>query len=1290
MTHGSLKCVLVGVLVVLMGSFSAIAYGQAGATTSSLAGSVVDSSGAIIPGADVVAKHNATGAESRAVSDATGNFTIPALPPGAYTVTVSLMGFKTVTMPDVQLLAAVPARVKAVMEVGQLQETVVVTGATEIVQTETAAVATTLSTRQITTVPLPTRNTLDFVAALPGVNTTSTIRNSTVMGLQASATNITIDGINVQDNYLKSSDGFFARINPRMDAVEEVTVSTANPGAESAGQGAVQIRFVTRSGTNRLQGSAYWYARRPNWNSNYWFNIRDHLPNEQVKVDTFGARIGGPIRKDKLFYFFNYEEFRLPATTSRARTVLTADASNGIFTWNGGPAAGVDLLALAASKGQVSTVDPVIKQLLADVQGTLSQGTLALTGNPITRTFNFAAPSAQTRRYPTTRIDYNLTSKHRVGVSYYLQQYRSFPDTLNNYDPTYPGFPGAAGQNSDRWSVMGNWRWTVSSNMVSEMRWGATGGPVKFGDGITKSSFTASLGNMGGFALGTPIMNSPYRGTNYNERDAPNYVLEDTVSWIKGTHSIGIGASFTQINLNYANHYAAPTVSFGVDANDPANSLFTTANFPGAASSDLTNARNLYALLTGRVTQISASAYLDAGTGKYVYLGDSLQLGHEREMGFYVQDGWKAKPNLTLTYGLRYEIQLPFVATNNYYSRPLSYANVWGVSGLDASGNPNLFKPGVMTGQPTQFVLYKSGDASYNTDWNNFAPSAGAAWSPSLPEGFLRTLLGRDPVFRGGYSLTYTREGIQALSGLYSYNPGGNITATRNMSLGNLVTSTSQLPVLFSNTAALGAPTFADTPSYPLTPTTADAVNEFYPDTKTPYAHSFTASYQRQIGKNMAVDFRYVGTRMRGGWAIGGRNMNEWNLLENNFLDEFKLAQANLQANIAAGKGNTFAYTGAPGTKPLPIILAFVAGLPSSQAGDPTKYTSSIFTDSTRYTYLAVRNPQPTSLAAYLQTGNAAFAPNAIKAGLPANFFIVNPGLSTGGAWVTGRPEDSRDSRFDSVQMELRRRLSGGLLVQGSYQYVINSFTYNAYTVRLPNEYVTTSTPKHTVKVNWLYELPFGQGKKWGGGVGRLANGLIGGWSWDGNLRIQSGNILDFGNVRLVGMTDQDLQDMFQLRFSTAADGTTRVNMLPDDVVQNTIKAFSVSATSATGYSALGAPTGRYFAPVSGLSDANPTGCINAYSGFCTGGHPLHHYVTGPAFFRADMSIAKRIDLTKRVWSDIRFDILNVFNNVDFFGTTSIGGTTTSSYEVSSAYRDSSNTQDPGGRLLQLSLRISF
>jgi hypothetical protein len=216
-----------------------------------------------------------------------------------------------------------------------------------------------------------------------------------------------------------------------------------------------------------------------------------------------------------------------------------------------------------------------------------------------------------------------------------------------------------------------------------------------------------------------------------------------------------------------------------------------------------------------------------------------------------------------------------------------------------------------------------------------------------------------------------------------------------------------------------------------------------------------------------------------------------------------------------------------------------------------------------------------------------------------------------------------------------------------------------------------------------VYELPFGQGKKWGGGASRALNMLIGGWSLDGNMRLQSGNKLDFGNMRLVGMTDQELQDAFNLRFATDSAGKTHVYMLPQDIIDNTILAFSTSATSATGYSSAGVPTGRYFAPASGPD------CVNGYTGQCSGDKPLHHYVRGPKFFRTDLSLAKRVDLTKRVWTDFRFDALNVFNTIDFFGTTGTG-TTTSSYEVTSAYRDRDNTQDPGGRLLQVSMRISF
>ncbi len=347
----------------------------------------------------------------------------------------------------------------------------------------------------------------------------------------------------------------------------------------------------------------------------------------------------------------------------------------------------------------------------------------------------------------------------------YLQQYRSFPDTLNSMDARYPGFPGEGGQDSNRWSLMGNWRWTISPNMVSEVRAGATGGPTQFASRLSKDAYA----DYNGFYLTTPIMTSPLSRTNANERDAPTYVLEDTVSWMRGKHAISIGGSFTQIDLNYVNHYLAPNVSLGVDSNDPAEvaGMFAAANFPGSSATDRNNARSLYALLTGRVTSIAGTGYLDGSTGKYVYLGDSTELAHQREMGFFVSDSWRVRPDLTVNAGIRYELQMPFVPLNSRYSRPLDYANAFGPSGVDANGNPNLFAPcggtstPACTGAPTQLTGYDAGDQSYQTDKNNFAPSVGFAWRPSVKTGWASKILSTDPVFRAGYSVAYTREGMR-------------------------------------------------------------------------------------------------------------------------------------------------------------------------------------------------------------------------------------------------------------------------------------------------------------------------------------------------------------------------------------------------------------------------------------------------------------------------------------------------------------------------------------------------
>jgi len=303
-----------------------------GSFFTSLSGTVVDSSGGVIPGADVKIKNTGTGAEFNTVSASDGGFTVPSLPGGAYSVTVSLMGFKTATLNEVTLNAAIPATVKVVLSVGTLEENVTVTGDSAlVVQTQTPSIATNLTAAQITSLPLTSRNALDSLTSLPGFNTSGTARNSTVNGLPKSAINITLDGMNIQDNYLKTSDGYFARLTPTLDSVEEVTVTTAGNTADATGQGGVQIKFVTKSGTNNWIGTAYEYLRHDALNANTWFNNRDlppdpatgKAPKPELRDYQQGIAQGGPILKNKAFFFFNYEEERRPAK-GMPRTVPSA------------------------------------------------------------------------------------------------------------------------------------------------------------------------------------------------------------------------------------------------------------------------------------------------------------------------------------------------------------------------------------------------------------------------------------------------------------------------------------------------------------------------------------------------------------------------------------------------------------------------------------------------------------------------------------------------------------------------------------------------------------------------------------------------------------------------------------------------------------------------------------------------------------------------------------------------------------------------------------------------------
>jgi hypothetical protein len=1272
-------------------AWASSAFAQGAATTSTISGVVVDSAGGVVPGAEVTIKHLATGVTQSGTSNAEGAYSFPSLPIGTYSVTVALQGFKTFVTNDVVITAGSPANVRAVLEVGGLEEQVLVSSRSEIVQTQSTVVSSTINAQQIMKLPNTSRAALDFVTSLPGVTTAGGNRQSQINGLPRGVINITLDGVNVQDNTLRSTDGFFAIVNPRLDAVEEVTVTTATQEA-SAGQGAVQIKFVTRSGGNDFTGSGYWYYRSDKLNSNTWLNNRNGLPKTPLKQNQTGVRAGGPIMipglfdgRNKAFFFFNYEEFRQPGAVTRDRTILNPLAQQGVFSYipTGGSRQTVNLLALATANGQTSTADPIVAALLRDIRSATAGGSIQPLDDNLER-FSYIQPFESVIRYPTTRIDYNITEKHRFSNAFNYQRFSTNPDTLNGRDPSFPGFPATASQTSHRYSISNSLRSTLNSNVVNEALVAWSGAPVTFFGELNPSLWSGtSVADQGGYRILFPTtagMNptnaSPASTTQ--KRDATTMLIENTLTWLRGKHSFSMGGSWTQYDLWRNDQQLVPNLSLGATGGglpnlatgDPAQAMFNQTNFPGGSQAQLNQAQALYAILTGRVTQIGAEGRLVESTNEYQYLGQSTQRARMREAGFFVQDSWRIRPDLTINAGLRYELQFPFTPQNDSYSTA-TLDSFCGRSGTNPDTVCNLFQAGVMPGVRPTFINFGEGTAAYETDYNNWAPSVGVAWTLKGSSGAMGAIFGRsdgDSVLRGGFTKAFSREGMARFSDQFGANPGVTIDATRSQALGNL----GSVPLLFRD-GNLAAPSIPLAPSYPLTDVVTEDVNLMDPNLQVPYADSWTVGLQRALGRNMAVEVRYVGTRSRDLWET--LNYNEINIFDNGFIQEFRAAQANLRANVANGATNQgFAYRGpGTGTVPLPIMFAYFQGANGSPT-DPGAYTSANFKTNNDYlTPLAMFNPNPFTFANNLYN-NAGQRNNAAAAGIPANFFLANPDL-IGGADLT---TNVGKSDYHALQVELRRRFAQGLQFNANYAFG-NQMVHSWQTFRAPVFMIRDAGDPgditHVFKVSGLYDLPFGQGRRFGGNVNGFVNRLIGDWSVSLVGRVQSGRLVDLGNVRLVGMTEDDVRGFFKIRFE---DDAKKIWMLPQDVIDNTIRAHNVSATSATGYGSGGPPTGRYFAP------ANGPDCIEIDNGADYGNCGSRSLiVTGPMFQNYDVSIAKRVKVVGRTNVEFRFEMLNAFNNVNFVPVGGIGSVL-NNYEVTQL------TGNNLSRVIQLVTRFNW
>lgn len=1336
-------------------------------STGSLLGTIVDPKGAVVAGASVKVVSKATNQEFTAQTSEDGTFTIPTLTAGVYTATVTASGFKQSVVTDIKIDVGKPSSINVELEIGAANEIVTVVGGGELLQTQTATVGTTLTGRQITDLPTASRDALDLVLALPGTTTPGRPRTSSVNGLPKGALNITLDGINVQDNLLKSSDGFFTYVRPRTDAISEVTVSTSNPGSESSAEGAVQIKFVTQGGSNDYHGGVYWYHRNPSLNANYWFNNRDFepdpvtkkAPQQRILLNQPGGKFGGPIHipkifngKDRAFFFVNYEEYRLPEKSPpRTRNVLSTQAQSGIhrFTTPLQPCAGVanpvngtncydppvafasctsgtlrtcsaNVMAMAQAGGLISTFDPKISSLLGDIRSSLN-GVNALfrtTGNPNIETATFFNVGGQTRRFPTVRFDFKLTDKHHLENIWNYQQFVSVVDFLNGVDPAFPGFPNFGSQDSNRFSNTTAWRWTITNNIVNEARFGLTGGTVLFFPQVNAGQFD----NQGGVSLAISSAGATNATitTGPQRRNSPVKQFTDNLNWSHGNHSFNFGGSVTRINFWQQLVTVVPTVNFGISGTLAGDQTAFGAFQPMANIGQQAGAASLYATLAGRISSITRNARLSEDTNKYTLQGDLISRAQQTEYGVYAQDTWRVRPNVTLTLGIRWEVQGPFTPLNDTYARASSFAGLYGIS-----GEGNLFEPGTLAGQPTTMVLFGKGTSAYDTRYDSFAPSIGVTYSPNFQSGFMKSLFGESgrTVLRGGFSVAYVREGTNTFQSLYAANAasgaqlaGGTINATQN------ITGT-PFPLTFGNyirNGLPGGPGFQQEPVFPNTGGITDSINEFLPGLKIGRVDSFSFGIQREINSNNVIEVRYIGNRGHNLWRQ--YDLNEVNVIENGFLQEFRLAQQNLLNNIAAGRGSNFRYFGAgTNTSPLPIFLAHISGVaphlsgtcnPGAGAGScASLYANSLFANATLLNFLSPINPNTGGGVSQGNVGFAGmaglfagtaneslFAANKIAAGLAPNFWVVNPG-KRGGAFII---DNSGETWYDAVTVEFRRRMSRGLLTQVSYTFgkaLVNNYASSSGVFDQPatlrdfgiRRNVAPFDISHGIKANFIYELPVGRGRTFFSGVNGWADKLVGGWGFNGNIRIQSGTPFSFGNVQLVGMTADELQDMIGIyRDQKDADGVNRGNVffLPEDVRINTWKANNSLFTAGAFVHNQGNPSGRFIAP------AGFGNCQQSFLGSC-GFHNL--VLKGPAFFRSDLSIIKKINFSETTNLELRGEFLNAFNNINFLvgnasnDVNAIAGFNAVTFgRYTAAYQDISTTNDPGGRLVQLVVRFNF
>lgn len=1143
-----------------------LTWGQSG--TTSLHGVVSDAKGAVLPGASVSITDPQTGFTRTVQTGNDGTYQFLQIQPSAYAIEVNATGFAPLKREDVRLQVNTPATANFTMQVAGTRVEVEVTSEAPLVNTQDASIGNAFNARQLLDLPSEGRDPVSILSLQPGVtyigsavDQTNDSRGGSVAGARSDQTNITWDGLDNNDQL--SGNAFAGALRSTLDSLQEFRVTTNSGNADEGRSSGAQVSLVTKSGTNRFHGSLYEYNRNNVGEANDWFNkaaqISTGQPNKapQLIRNTFGATIGGPIKKDRLFFFLAYEGQRTKETIQTTRVVPSEAFRQGTIQYlcanNGstctpntpGPgnpftivgAATDPLLVVQLTPDQFAHMDPNcanntpptcpmgpgVNPLVADLNGMNPGAVFEHYPTPNTLTvgdllnlqgFTFAGASPFKHDTYIVRLDYKLTANgnHSLFVRGNLQNDHGAP--IPSAPPQFPGLPPNELDTDNSKGIAVGYTALLRSNLINNFRYAI----VRQGLGIAGANSQdyvhfRNIDDTSGFAYQSTFTNVPVH----------NFV--DDVSWTKGKHTLQFGTNLRLIRNNRSGN--DHNVSFAVTdpfslipsgiagtgtSLDPSAFTYNGSPYPLVDSSFGESYDFAATALAGLVT-VSNVTFNQNKSGT-VFAPGALITRHFKswEAEWYLQDAWRVTPNLVITGGLRYSLlQPPYEANGNQAAPNISIGDFF-AKRAQAMEKGEVYAPEV------QFVL--SGQANgkkpyWNWDYKDVAPRLALAYSPHPDSGWLHSLFGGagKSSIRAGYGIFYDHFG-QGIVNTFDRNGSFGLTTTETNPYG---IQDPDCAARFAGLFALPQGTFCGQDmtgtapvGFPVTPPSGvDAPGGFAiywgmdDRLKTPYSHVLDFSVTRELGRNFSLEVSYVG-------RLGHRLLQETDLaMPTNVRDP----KSGMDYFTAATMLAKLAYSGVDPTDP---NTPPIAPIPYWENLFPVPAGSTM--TATQQMYLSYWNNLGNEVVA-LQAFDTACDPLCSQLpgqSQPTKYNFYNPQFSSLWGWRT-----AGNSSYNAFNLSLRHVLSHGLQFDVNYTYSksidvgsnaerINVFDTNGTNVGgfssqvinawAPNQgrSVSDFDMKHQINANWVADLPFGRGKRFGSGMSRLADALLGGWSFSG------------------------------------------------------------------------------------------------------------------------------------------------------------------------------------------------